>query len=72
MGTPLDSTGMIWSRIDDPERVGPVMRQIDEMFRNGEAETTSETEKSFFGNFFGSLKGIVTVIMIVAGIVSHH
>lgn len=70
LGTPLDSTGMIWSRIDDPERVGPVMRQIDEMFRNGEAETTSETEKSFFGNFFGSLKGIVTVIMIVAGIVT--
>jgi len=69
-GTPIDTTGMIWSRVDDPERVGPVMAQIDEMFRNGEAETTSETEKSFFGSFFGSLKGIVTVIMIVAGIVT--
>ncbi len=69
-GAPIDSTGMIWSRIDDPERVEPAMKQIDEMFRNGEAETTSETEKSFIGNFFGSLKGIVTVILIVAGIVT--
>jgi len=69
-GTPIDSTGMIWSRIDDPERVAPAMKQIDEMFRNGEAETTSETEMSFFGNFFGSLKGIVTIILIVAGIVT--
>ncbi len=69
-GTPIDTTGMIWSRIDDPERVEPAMRQIDEMFRNAEAETASETEKSFFGNFFGSLKGIVTIILIVAGIVT--
>ena len=69
-GTPLDSTGMIWSRIDDPDRVEPIMRQIDEMFRNSEAETASETEKSFFGNFFSSLKGIVAVIQIVAGIVT--
>lgn len=70
IGTPSDFTGMIWSRIDDPERVSPIMRQIDEMFRNSEAETASETEKSFFGNFFGNLKGIVTVILIVAGIVT--
>lgn len=69
-GTSLDSTGMIWSRIDAPERVEPIMRQIDEMFRNSEAVTTSETEKSFFGNFFSSLKGIVAVIQIVAGIVT--
>ncbi len=69
-GSAFDVTGMIWSRIDDPERVTPVMRQIDEMFRNSEAETASETEKSFFGNFFGNLKGIVTVILIVAGIVT--
>jgi putative ABC transport system permease protein len=69
-GTPVDSTGMIWSRIDDPERVEPIMRQIDEMFRNSEAETASETEKSFFGNFFSSLKGLVAVIQIVAGIVT--
>ncbi len=70
LGTPTDSTGMIWSRIDDPDRVEPAMKQIDEMFRNSEAETASETEKSFFGNFFGSLRGIVLLIMIVAAIMT--
>jgi len=70
VGTAFDTTGTIWARIDDPERVEPVMRQIDEMFRNSDAETESETEKSFFGNFFGSLKGLVTIILIVAGIVT--
>src|SRR5262249_24711516 len=33
-GMPADQTGMFWSRIDDPDRVGPAMKQIDEMFRN--------------------------------------
>jgi len=69
-GTPFDVLGTIWARIDDPNRVEPIMRQIDEMFRNSEGETESETEKSFFGSFFGSLKGIVTIILIVAGIVT--
>ena len=69
-GAPVDTTGMIWSRIDDPERVTPAMKQIDEMFSNSEAETTSETEKSFFGNFFGSLKGFVMLIQFAAGIVA--
>ncbi len=69
-GTPFDTLGTIWARVDDPNRVEPVMRQIDEMFRNSEGETESETEKSFFGSFFGSLKGIVTIILIVAGIVT--
>ena len=46
------------------------MRKVDEMSRNSEAETSSETEKSFFSNFFGSLQGLVTIILIVTGLVS--
>ncbi|MFI5314112.1 MAG: ABC transporter permease [Myxococcota bacterium] len=69
-GTQFDSTGMIWSRIDDPDRVAPVMNQIDEMFRNSEAITSTETEKSFVGNFFSGLKQLVTIIQIVAGLVT--
>jgi putative ABC transport system permease protein len=46
------------------------MRTIDDMSRTSEAETASETEKSFFGNFFGSLQGFVTIILIVTGLVS--
>jgi putative ABC transport system permease protein len=69
-GITLDSTGLIWSRVDDPDRVGPVMRQIDDMFKNSEAVTSSETEKSFVGNFFSGLRGIVTILQIVAGLVT--
>jgi putative ABC transport system permease protein len=69
-GIELDQAGMIWARVDDAERVPQVMSQIDAMFRNSEAETATETEKSFFQNFFSSLQGFVTVIMIVAGLVT--
>jgi putative ABC transport system permease protein len=61
---------MIWTRVDDPEKLNPVMRQIDEMFKNSDAETASETEKSFISSFFGSLKGLVTVIEIVTAVVT--
>jgi len=46
------------------------MARIDAAFRNSEAETTSETEKSYFANFFGQLEGFVTVILIVTGLVA--
>jgi putative ABC transport system permease protein len=50
--------------------VNAVMRTIDDLSRNSEAETASETETSFFGNFFGSLKGFVTIILVVTGLVA--
>ena len=46
------------------------MREIDDMSRNSDAETACETEKSFFANFFGSLQGFVTIILIVTGLVA--
>jgi putative ABC transport system permease protein len=69
-GVVFDQVGMIWARVDDPERVPGVMSEVDAMFRNSEAETASETEKSFFQNFFGSLQGFVVVILIVTGLVT--
>lgn len=66
----LDHLGTIWVRVDDPEQVGPLMARIDAAFRNSEAQTTSETEKSYFANFFGALEGFVTVILIVTGLVA--
>lgn len=69
-GIPFDLIGTIWARVDDPARVNEVMRNVDEMFRNSEAETTSETERSFFTNFFGNLEGFVTIILIVTGLVT--
>ena len=66
----FDQLGTIWARVDDPARVNEVMATVDALFRNSEAETASETEKSFFGNFFGSLQGFVTIILIVTGLVA--
>jgi putative ABC transport system permease protein len=68
--TGLGIAGTIWVRAADPRQVGSIMRKVDEMSRNSEAETSSETEKSFFSNFFGSLQGLVTIILIVTGLVA--
>ena len=66
----LGIAGMIWVRAADPNRVNAIMREIDDMSRNSDAETACETEKSFFANFFGSLQGFVTIILIVTGLVA--
>lgn len=66
----LGIAGMIWARVGDPNRVNAIMREIDDMSRNSEAETACETEKSFFSNFFGSLQGFVTIVLIVTGLVA--
>jgi putative ABC transport system permease protein len=66
----LDTLGTIWVRVDDPARVGPLLKEIDDTFRNSEAQTSSETEQSYFKNFFSMLEGFVTVILIVTGLVA--
>jgi putative ABC transport system permease protein len=69
-GSGLGIAGMIWVRAADPARVNSIMRTIDDLSRNSESETASETEKSFFATFFGSLQGMVAVILIVTGLVA--
>lgn len=66
----LGIAGMVWVRVADPARVNDVMATIDEMSRNSEAPTASETEKSFISNFFGSLRGFITIIEIVTALVA--
>jgi putative ABC transport system permease protein len=66
----LDTLGTVWVRVDDPKRVEPLLREIDETFRNSEAQTASETEQSYFKNFFSMMEGFVTVILIVTGLVA--
>jgi putative ABC transport system permease protein len=66
----LGIAGVIWVRVDDAKRVNAVMRTIDDLSRNSDAETASETEKSFFSNFFGSLEGFVTIILVVTSLVA--
>ena len=61
LGWEQNEVGMIWARVDSAEQVPEVMRRIDAMFANSEAETESETEKSFYQNFFGALEGVIAV-----------
>jgi putative ABC transport system permease protein len=68
--TAADQISMIWARVDDVNRVDPLMREIDDLFRTSEVETATETEKSFVSNFFGLLKGLVVIILVVTGLVS--
>jgi putative ABC transport system permease protein len=69
-GGSFDFLGTIWVRVDDPARVDPLLREIDETFRNSEAQTASENEKSYFKNFFGALEGLVFLIMLVTALVA--
>lgn len=69
-GSGLGIVGTIWVRVNDPERVNDVMRTVDDLSRNSDFETASETEESFFSSFFGSLKGFVQIIMIVTALVA--
>ena len=66
----LGIAGMIWVRASDPNKVNAIMRDVDDLSRNSDAETACETEKSFFANFFGSLQGFVTIILIVTALVA--
>jgi putative ABC transport system permease protein len=69
-GHGLGIAGLIWVRATDPNMVNVIMREIDDLSRNSDAETACETEKSFFSNFFGTLQGFVTIILIVTGLVA--
>jgi putative ABC transport system permease protein len=69
-GNGLGTVGVIWVRVASPELAGTIMQQIDEMSRNSEAESATETEKSFISNFFGSLQGLARIILLVTGLVT--
>jgi putative ABC transport system permease protein len=43
---------------------------IDDLSRNSDAPTTSQTEKSFFSSFLSTLKGFMTIIIAVTALVS--
>jgi putative ABC transport system permease protein len=61
--------GMVWVQADRPENVGRIMRDIDALFHNSEAETAAETERSFFANFMSSFQGFIRVILGVGFLV---
>jgi len=66
----LQTMGIAWVRVDEASRVDSLLREIDDTFRNSESQTASETEQSYFKNFFSMLQGLITVILLVTGLVA--
>jgi len=62
----MRNVGLIWLRAESPAHTDDVMRRVDALFRNSEAETASETEKAFFASFLSSFQGFIRVILAVA------
>lgn len=69
-GNGLGTAGILWVRVTDAKQVSPVMLRIDELTRNSEAETTTQTERSFFAAFFGSLEGFVQILLVVTSLLA--
>jgi putative ABC transport system permease protein len=63
-------TGLVWVRAETPEAVQPVMERIDELTRRSDSPTTTQTEKSFFASFLGSLRGFLSVVLAVTALVA--
>ncbi len=66
----LGVAGLIWVRAETPADVQPVMDRIDDLTRTSDSPTTTQTEKSFFASFLGSLEGFLSVVLAVTGLVS--
>lgn len=69
-GWQVDDAGMIWLRVDDVANIDSVIRQIDDTFHNSEAQTSSETEKTYIKNWFGVLEDLTTLLMVVAALLA--
>jgi len=66
----LGIAGILWVRVTDAKQVNAVMLRIEELTRNSEAQTTTQTERSFFASFFGSLEGFVKILLVVTALVA--
>lgn len=66
----LGIVGILWVRAETASDVPRVMEAIDALTRNTDHPTTTQTEKSFFASFLGSLEGFLAILMAVTGLVS--
>lgn len=75
----LGLTGSFWIRAKNPEDIPRISKTIDDMFKNTEAETKTETERAFVMGFvsmigdvkviIGSLSSVImfTLLIVTAG-----
>jgi putative ABC transport system permease protein len=69
-GRELGIAGLIWARAESTADVKAVMEAVDEITRNTDHPTTTQTERSFFASFLGSLQGFLSVLLAVTALVA--
>lgn len=69
-GREFGEAGILWVRARSAADVAPVMEAIDELTRHTDHPTTTQTEKSFFASFMGSLEGFLSILMAVTALVA--
>jgi len=69
-GRELGIAGLIWVRVERAGDVPSVMRAIDDITHYTDSPTTTQTEKSFFASFVGSLQSFMTILLAVTGLVA--
>jgi putative ABC transport system permease protein len=69
-GSGLGIVSLVWARAAGPGQVAPVMRGIDALTEGTDHPTSTQTEKSFFASFLGSLRSFMAVVLAVTGLVA--
>ncbi len=62
--------GLYWIRLENPENAARVGQAIDQMFRNTDAETKTESLSAFLLSFISMLGNVRTIILMVGAAVS--
>jgi putative ABC transport system permease protein len=66
----LNQVGLYWVRLDKPENASRVGQAIDQMFRNTDDETKTESLSAFLLNFIAMLGNVRLIILIVGSAVT--
>jgi putative ABC transport system permease protein len=66
----LNFAGLYWVRVDPPEVAPRVGQAIDQMFRNTDAETKSESLSAFLLGFVSMLGNVRSIILLIGAAVT--
>lgn len=56
-------------KIKDPSKAGIISKQIDDLFKNSNAETKTESERAFAQSFLASTSAIITAMNILSFVI---
>jgi putative ABC transport system permease protein len=66
----LNQVGLYWVRLDDPKNASRVAQAIDQMFRNTDNETKTESLSAFLLGFIAMLGNVRLVIFMIGSAVT--